>query len=222
MSSALQAKLLHVLQDCASRGSGATGRSTSTCASSPPRTATSASWSQRGGFREDLFFRLNVVTIVIPPLRERLDELPALVDHFLRRLTAPLRAAAPPALRAAHRAGSSATRFPGNVRELENLMKRVVVLESEEPVLRDLFSAARRRPAAAASALERLLDEVESHAGEVPLREVGRRASLEAERSAIERVLFQTHWNRKQAARILGVSYKTLLQKIRECGLEAE
>jgi two-component system response regulator AtoC len=61
---------------------------------------------------------------------------------------------------------------------------------------------------------------VEETAGDLPLREVGRRASLEAEREAIERVLIQTNWNRRQAARLLQVSYKTLLQKIRECGLQ--
>jgi len=65
-----------------------------------------------------------------------------------------------------------------------------------------------------------LIQEVELTAGEVPLREVGRRAAHEAEREAIGHVLHRTNWNRKQAARILGVSYKTLLQKIRGCGLE--
>ena len=66
-----------------------------------------------------------------------------------------------------------------------------------------------------------LLEEIEETAGELPLREVGRRASLEVEREAISLVLDQTGWNRKQAASRLGVSYKTLLQKIRECELEA-
>ena len=93
------------------------------------------------------------------------------------------------------------------------------MLGSEEPVLRVLLSEDARGPAGARS-FERLLDEVEQSAGELPLREVGRRASLEAERGVIERALYQTRWNRKQAARILGVSYKTLLLKIRECGLE--
>ena len=64
-----------------------------------------------------------------------------------------------------------------------------------------------------------LLREVEENAGDVPLREVGRRAALEAEREAIEQALVLTQWNRKHAARVLGVSYKTLLQKIRECEL---
>ena len=63
---------------------------------------------------------------------------------------------------------------------------------------------------------------MERSAGELPLREVARRAALEAERETIERALYQSRWNRKQAARLLGVSYKTLLLKIRECGLEAE
>jgi two-component system response regulator AtoC len=219
MSPALQAKLLHVLQDgrftrlggnreieVDARVVAATNRDLGTLV-------------REGGFREDLFFRLNVVNVVIPPLRERREEVPALIDHFLRRLAAryarPPRRLSPRLLRALERYP-----FPGNVRELENMLKRIVVLESEETVLRDLLAG---EPAAAAraGALERLLEEVEQRAGELPLREVGRRVSLEAERSAIERALFHTHWNRKQAARILGVSYKTLLQKIRECGLEA-
>ena len=64
------------------------------------------------------------------------------------------------------------------------------------------------------------LTRFEETAGEIPLREVGRRASLEAERETIGRALHHTNWNRKQAARLLGISYKTLLQKIRGCGLE--
>lgn len=68
--------------------------------------------------------------------------------------------------------------------------------------------------------LRALIEEVEASAGEIPLREVAARVALEAERETIDRVLDHTHWNRKRAARLLGVSYKTLLQKIRSCGLE--
>ena len=111
--------------------------------------------------------------------------------------------------------------FPGNVRELENLVKRIVVLGSEEPILRSLV-ARERAQARRAKRFQSLLREVEESAGDLPLREVGRRAALEAEREAIEQALLLTHWNRKQAARVLGVSYKTLLHKIRECELAPE
>jgi two-component system response regulator AtoC len=170
-------------------------------------------------FREDLFFRLNVVNIQIPPLRERREEIPRLVDHFLHRLGARY---GKRRMRISSRLMSLFDRypFPGNIRELENMIKRIVVLESEEPVVAELLSGGERGVRSTVTAFQSLLEEVEESAGEVPLREVGRRASLEAERETIERVLIQTSWNRKRAARLLHVSYKTLLQKIRECGLE--
>jgi len=111
--------------------------------------------------------------------------------------------------------------FPGNVRELENMIKRIVVLESEDSILEEL---ARKEAGqeSGRSALRTLLTEIEETAGDVPLREVGRRVALQAERETIERVLQRTSWNRKQAAKLLNVSYKTLLQKIRDCGLVAD
>ena len=101
------------------------------------------------------------------------------------------------------------------------MIKRIVVLGTDESIIEDLM----RREAGESrgrSAFEALLEEIEETAGEVPLREVGRRAALEVEREAIATVLNQTGWNRKQAAKLLGVSYKTLLQKIRDCELEAD
>jgi DNA-binding NtrC family response regulator len=219
MSPAMQAKLLHVLQD----GRFARlGGNREIEVDARVVTATNRNLAElvgRGAFREDLYFRINVVSVAVPSLRDREGELPELIDHLLRRAAAryrrPLPRLSPRLLRALERHP-----FPGNVRELENLLKRIVVLGSEEPVLRVLLSEETRGPAGARS-FERLLDEVEQSAGQLSLREVGRRASLEAERGVIERALYQTQWNRKQAARMLGVSYKTLLQKIRECGLES-
>ena len=218
MSAGLQGKLLHVLQD----GRYARlGGNKEIVVDSRVVCATNRSMLEmvaQRTFREDLFFRLNVVAIDIPPLRMRREEIPELVERFLRRYSAayrkPLR---PPSGRLMELFESHP--FPGNVRELENLIKRIVVLESEESIIADLSSPAEgeRR---GRDALQQLFEEIEETAGDVPLREVGRRASRQAEHDMIERVLKQTSWNRKQAAKLLNVSYKTLLQKIRDCRLE--
>jgi transcriptional regulator with PAS, ATPase and Fis domain len=220
MSQALQAKLLHVLQDGRFTRLGGNREIAVDARIVAATNRDLGELAQRGAFREDLYFRLNVVSLRIPPLRERTEELPALVDYLLRRAAEryqrPL-----PRLSAKLLALLERHPFPGNVRELENMLKRVLVFGSEAPVIRDLISGAGRGRMERDS-FERLLEEVEAHAGDLPLREVGRRASLEAERGAIERALHHTAWNRKQAARLLGVSYKTLLQKIRDCGLDPD
>ena len=100
------------------------------------------------------------------------------------------------------------------------MVKRIVVLETEQPILDEI--ARYEQGERGGSRLRQLIEEIEATAGEVPLREVGRRAALQAEREAIDHVLQTTNWNRKQAARLLGVSYKTLLHKIRDAGLEPE
>jgi len=218
MTAPLQAKLLQVLQDSVFTRIGA---NTETHVDVRVVCATNRRLEEmvrEGSFREDLFFRLNVVNVEIPPLRERREEIPDLVAHFLRRFS----------LRYGKRRVRVSDRlmqafdeypFPGNVRELENMIKRVIVLESESSIIEGLTPPLDPM-STGISALTELFEEVEQTAGEIPLREVGRRASFEAEREAIGHVLNLTNWNRKQAARLLGVSYKTLLQKIRGCGLE--
>jgi DNA-binding NtrC family response regulator len=217
MSPSLQAKLLQVLQDGAFTRLGGNEEIhvdvRAVCATHRDLEQMVAD----GSFREDLYFRLNVVTLAVPPLRERRDEIPTLIETFLTRYAA--RYGRPkPVLSPELTQAIARHRFPGNVRELENMLKRIVVLGNERAALAELAGASPQP--ARAGALERVLDELEVTAGEVPLREVAARASQEAEREAVERVLAHTGWNRKSAARVLGVSYKTLLQKIKDSGLE--
>ena len=220
MSPGLQAKMLQVLQDREFTRLGGNKEIKVdvrvVCATHRPL----MKMVQDGDFREDLYFRLNVVNIEIPPLRDRRDEIPRLCETFLSRYSARYR-------RPLHAMSTTLTDafarydFPGNIRELENMIKRVVVLESENSILVDL-DRKQNGESGGCSALQLLLDEIEETAGDVPLREVGRRMAQQAERETIERILVRTSWNRKQAAKLLNVSYKTLLQKIRETGLGAK
>ncbi len=217
MSPGLQAKLLQVLQDATfSRLGGNREIHVDVrviCATHRPLLQMVAA----GTFREDLYHRLNVVDIQIPPLRERREEIPALVETFLHRFALKYRKDPRPLSVALMRAFDRYP-FPGNIRELENMIKRVVVLETEQPLLAELLAGQRvhRGP----SRLAGLIDDLAERAGDLPLKEVGRLAALEAEKETIESILARTSWNRKKAAALLSVSYKTLLQKIRECGLE--
>ena len=224
MSPPLQAKLLQVLQDGEfSRLGGhedvhvdvrmvaATNRNLEEMVSS-------------GGFREDLFYRLNVVNILVPPLRERVEEIPVLADYFLRHYSRKYRREVP-AISSRLMQGFLAYAWPGNVRELENMVKRIVVLQNEGAIAEEIFGSPGPLASGASakgseSSAERMVDQELEEAGEtIALREIGRRAARDAEREALRRVLYQTNWNRKKAAKILEVSYKTLLQKIKECGL---
>jgi two-component system response regulator AtoC len=191
-----------------------------------------------GQFREDLFFRLNVVCITVPPLRQRRDEIPGLTDLFLRQYcehyNKPPMQIATDTLRL-----FGEHLWPGNVRELENLIKRMVVLGTDEPIRRELADtiAARTgvssnaapvpRPAAATatappvrSPAATALPPPPAQASLLPLngslKDIARQAAREAERELIFRTLQQTRWNRREAAEILGISYKALLYKIKE------
>jgi DNA-binding NtrC family response regulator len=218
MSGPLQAKLLQVLQDHEFTRLGGNAEVKVdlrvVCATNRNLDEMVAD----GSFRADLFFRLNVVNVTIPPLRERCEEIPILVESFLHRYST-LYGKPVPAISTELMDAFQRYAFPGNIRELENLIKRVIVLESDRTVLNEMLERERGEPASF-SALAEFIADSERTAGEVPLREVGRRAAQEAERETIGQMLRYTDWNRKQAAGLLGISYKTLLQKIRGCGLE--
>jgi two-component system response regulator AtoC len=168
-------------------------------------------------FREDLYYRLNVIEIRIPPLRERREEIPVLVDHFLKKFNVQYgRGVDVPneTLRA-----FLEYEWPGNIRELENAVKRIVVLGSARPVHLEIVGNLTRnaRPAARPGASP--LETRPSPDAPISLKDIARQAAREAERVAIKEVLDRVHWNRAKAARLLQISYKALLYKIVQCGL---
>ena len=219
MHPALQAKLLQVLQDGRFSRLGGEGdvQVDARVIAATNRNLESA--VRDGQFREDLFYRLNVVTIQIPPLRERRDEIPILTEHFLRMYTKEYGRDLP-SISDDLTEAFSRYHWPGNVRELENLVKRTVVLGTEEPVLLEIASRAEQAPVPAPMSgvpeLERFLrGEIEG----VNLKRIAREAAHRAEKRVIEKVLNRTRWNRKEAAEILQISYKALLYKMKEAGL---
>jgi len=202
----LQAKLLHVLQDfrfARVGGYGVIDVDTRVIA------ATNRDLDQamaHGEFREDLYYRLNVVEIRIPPLRERKDEIPILASGFLARFNEQY--GRNKQLSAEMLARLVEYPWSGNVRELENAIRRFVVLSDGEHAFETLVAGGRNRhppvPRPASIVTK-------------SLREIARHGAREAECKALEDVLERVRWNRAEAARILKVSYKTLLTKIKDC-----
>ena len=159
-------------------------------------------------FRDDLYYRLNVIVIKLPPLRERFEDIPLLAEHFIRKYCEEngrsLCTLDPAALRALMEYG-----WPGNVRELENVMERAVVLCPENVITADLFP----RNITAARTPE-ILALQQDH---LPLKErVGN-----FERSLILAALEKTDWNQKRAAEILSVNPTTLSEKLKRLNIKA-
>ena len=206
---ALQAKLLHVLQDFRFTRVGGNGVIDVDARVIAATNRDLERAIDRGEFREDLYYRLNVVEIHVPPLRERREEIPLLVATFLARFNAQYgrqKALAPETL-----ARLMEHPWSGNVRELENAIRRMVVLTEGEQAFAASLARPRNGQAPAAPAPTAAVTE--------GLREIARRAARAAERQALVEVLDRVHWNRAEASRILKVSYKTLLNKIAECEL---
>ena len=207
MSHELQAKLLHVLQDFRFSRVGGHAQITVDARVIAATNRDLEKALTRFEFREDLYYRLNVVELVIPPLRQRREEIPGLVAWFLDRFNAQYgrdkRLSPETVARLAEHP------WLGNVRELENTVRRMVVLATAEHEFATLAADARCVAAPAPAPV---------HDG---LREIGRRAAQEAERAALAEVLDRVRGNRLAASRILGVSYKTILNKVTQYGLTA-
>jgi two-component system response regulator AtoC len=250
MKPALQAKLLHVLQDAEFTKLGSNKRIQIDVRVVAATNRDLEKMMLNGEFREDLYYRLKVIELTVPSLRHRRDEIPMLTEYFLARYSKKYNRPA--------RIISDELRdlfmsydWPGNIRELENMIKRMVVLQDEQLVIREIQRNLQRSatpavapaPAFAGAGATVPLSstvplpvpfaapaEADSEEGpaEAPetsdegggsLAAVAKAAAMKAERAAIEHTLRQVHWNRRKAAQILGVSYKTLLNKIKECGI---
>ena len=210
---ALQAKLLHVLQD--GEFSRVGGRNNlkvdvrTICATNRDLAREVAA----NRFREDLFYRLNVINILVPPLRERRQEIPALVGYFVQRYSRlfnfPEREVPAEAMQSFMQYG-----WPGNIRELENFIKRMIVLQD--------FTLPRTLAAAPAAPGVMSAGERFTATKGLSLKEISRRAVLEAEREVIVRALEQCRWNRVKTAKMLKISYRALLYKIKDMGLKQD
>jgi DNA-binding NtrC family response regulator len=253
MKAALQAKLLHVLQDAQFTKLGSNKPINVDVRVVAATNRDLEVMLQRGEFREDLYYRLKVIEVTVPPLRERRGEISHLTEFFMDRYA-----------RRYNRAQRQITpelaqlfqsyEWPGNIRELENMVKRIVVLQDEQLVIREMTRAGRPMPAfagagagigagagartAAPASVTTAEPGDESDSGDAidaveegeaatdepapgpsRLADVAKAAAVKAERVIIEDTLRQVHWNRRRAAEQLGVSYKTLLNKIKECGI---
>ncbi len=162
---------------------------------------------ENGTFRQDLYYRINVVNIQLPPLRERRGDVEDLIHYFLEYYNRKYNCRARP-ISSEMLAVLQKYHWPGNIRELENLIKRYVILGNEEVISSDLVA---REP-------EYFNPDVNLD-GPISLKKITRQAVREIERKVILKVLQNHHWNRKQAARALSISYRALLYKIREAGL---
>jgi DNA-binding NtrC family response regulator len=216
----LQAKLLHVLQDGTfSR----LGSRTVMKADVRVVAATNINIKQaiaERTFREDLYYRLNGFTLTLPPLRERKEEIPLLASYFMRRSAEKY---GRPALPFSPALLNSLTNhsWPGNLRELENVINRYLILGEESAVISEL------QPVAPVSAASHHVDHLPAHTAATAevdpaagLKQMVRNVKGEAEAAVIAQALEETRWNRKAAARNLQISYKALLYKIKNYGLE--
>jgi two-component system response regulator AtoC len=212
MSPHLQAKLLHVLQDHQFSRLGGRQLIDVDVRVLAATNVEIQEAMKSGRLREDLYYRLNVLSINVPPLRERASEIPLLFRHFLQKYSEKFNKE--PVVPSQHLM-EAAVRYPwpGNLRELENFVKRYVILEDDEGSFRELLEMSATR--------QRISPREEA----APVREQGLKALVrslkdEAEMEAIGDALERTHWCRKDAAKMLGISYKALLYKIRQFGLD--
>jgi transcriptional regulator with GAF, ATPase, and Fis domain len=216
MSLSLQGKLLQVLQD---REFSRLGGKKDIRVDVRVLVATNKNIEEgvkNGRFREDLYYRLNVVNITIPPLRERREEIPIFVEYFLDKFSKKYQKRLIPLSDKMMKVFSQHC-WLGNVRELENTIQRLVVLGNGKAIIEELAPVTKKD-----SVPGKKKKIVQTKKTWPSLKEVQRDAIKKVESEMILKVLERTNWNRKKAARILSISYKALLYKIKETGLDSQ
>jgi two-component system, NtrC family, response regulator AtoC len=184
---------------------------------------------EQGLFRDDLYYRLSTIRISVAPLRNRPEDLPLLIDHYIKKYAQQFKGTHASVLSPEALAKMAAYPWPGNVRELQNVLQRIIVLGESEGTLDAMLTATAISPAGTlspaigggSSSLMHMLatDGGEVDLSDLALKKISKKATNQAERELISFVLIKTGWNRSKASRILHVSYKTLLQKIGELAI---
>ena len=212
MPTTLQAKLLHILQDgqFSRLGSRSVIKADVRILAATNINIPEALATKR--LREDLYYRLNAFTLNVPPLRQRKEEIPILLKHFMSRQAE--RYARPPLpLTPDLLQACMEHPWPGNLRELSNFVKRYLVLGDEKLAINEL----RPKSDGSGAQFDNAAKNAEGSGG--GLKSLARTAKDGAEAEAIAKALDETNWNRKQAAALLKISYKALLYKIRQYGI---
>jgi len=231
MSLSLQAKLLHVLQggDFSPLGSEKNVKMGAWIITATNRELEGD--MVKGIFREDLYYRLSTIKIHIEPLRNRPEDIPPLIDHYVKTYTTQFdgKQLLTPSKKTIEKL--TAYHWPGNVRELQNVLKRFMILGSSEDSLDGMLIGNETRPQAAglptsAGQLLSSADLLEFDTNNPPdlsslsLKKIKKKAIIRVEKEIISYVLEKTGWNRSKATKILNISYKTLLYKIKDLEIE--
>jgi two-component system response regulator AtoC len=209
LNASSQSRLLEFLQEASfgERTGGSEGEARVICAvgrSLEEEVAT-------GRFRQDLFYRLNVIAVRVPPLRERKADVPLLADHFYRVFSERYRSAAEPLseklveILCGHG-------WPGNIRELENVIKRYVILATEDAIFAELSPRIEEKGTSGTAKFKALEIGPDQP---VALKEITRAAVRDVERELILKTLQANGWNRRRAARALSISYRALMYKMK-------
>jgi transcriptional regulator with PAS, ATPase and Fis domain len=231
MSLPLQAKLLHVLQggDFNPLGSEKSVKMGAWVVAATNHELETE--MVNGKFREDLYYRLSTIKIYIEPLRSRADDIPYLIDHYVKTYAAQF--AGKQLLTPSQKVIDKLTAYhwPGNVRELQNVLKRLMILGNDEDSLDEMLMGipARNHVSGLPVPAEQTpspMDFLGFDINQPPdlsslsLKKIKRKAMDHVEREVIAYVLEKTGWNRSKATKVLNISYKTLLYKIRDLGIE--